>query len=92
MSGFQRLAQLRPGPVVSAIFSPAGPGSMVAACTASRSCSSYFHCLRSYDPAIRVENCGVTPAVSGWAGPTANDDGSWILRPKTAATRCGPSR
>ena len=31
MSGFQRLAQLRPGPVVSAIFSPTGPGSMVAA-------------------------------------------------------------
>jgi hypothetical protein len=28
MSGFQRLAQLRPGPVVSAIPSPAGPGSM----------------------------------------------------------------
>ena len=31
-------------------------------------------------------------AVSGWAGPTASDDGPWILRPKMAATRSGPSR
>ena len=29
MSGFQRLAQLRPGPVVSANFSSTGPGSIV---------------------------------------------------------------
>src|SRR5215467_16037906 len=51
MSGFHRLAQLRPGPVVSAMVSPAGPGlarpgSMVAACTASRSWSCCFHCWR----------------------------------------------
>ena len=36
-----------PGPVVNAIVSPAGPGSMLAACTASRSWSYCFHCLRS---------------------------------------------
>ena len=45
MSGFHRLAQLRPGAVVRAIVSPAGPGSMVAACTASRSWSRCFHAL-----------------------------------------------
>ena len=35
---------------------------------------------------MRVENCGVAPAVSGRAGPTASDDGPWNLRPKMAAT------
>ena len=33
----------------------------------------------------------VAPAVSGWAGPTASDDGPQILRPKMAATRSGPA-
>jgi hypothetical protein len=46
MSGLQRLAQLRPGPVATAMSSPAGPAARVAACTASRSWSSCFHSSR----------------------------------------------
>ena len=33
---------------------------------------------------MRVENCGVAPAAPGRAGPTARDDGPWILRPTSA--------
>jgi hypothetical protein len=40
---------------------------------------------------MRVENCGVASAVSGWAGPTASDEDPWVLRPKMAATHSGPT-
>ena len=55
-------------------------------------CLAIVRELLTGKPVTRVENCGMVAAESGRAAPTARDDGPWILRPKMAATRAGPSR
>jgi hypothetical protein len=83
---------VRPGPVLSAMLSPAGPGSMGGRLHRKPVVELLLPFLACRGPSHRGRELRAGPGRAGWAGPTAHDDGPRILRPKMAATRCGPRR